>query len=397
MTATSELQQVTRTLASLRLSDVPIAGGKGANLGELIGAGFPVPPGFVVTAGAFLDAMATAGIRERLADSVRLAVTAEPAEIERLSRDARDAIAAAGVPNELAREILIAHQALNGDRLLAPVAVRSSATAEDTADTSFAGMNVSFTNVGAAQLVDRVLDCWVSLYGDRVMAYRAERGLTDEPAIAVVVQEMRPSERAGVMFTRSDRGIDELVIEAAFGLGEVVVSGSVEPDTYRVDRASGRVRDTHVGRKLVALVTDARGQHSEDLPPDRAFARVLTDEEVKRLAGLGLEIEAHYGAAQDIEWTFVGDEISIVQSRPITFANHSEGGTRVVLRGLGVGPGRATGRVRILQSPKQGMNLDGAVRQVPRGPGVAVVADGPLRRLAVGWRWVRDVLRVYRR
>jgi pyruvate,water dikinase len=144
------------------------------------------------------------------------------------------------VPSDLARQIVAAHAGLvqaAGPATL--VAVRSSATADDTADTSFAGMNVSFTNVTADDLVDRVRDCWVSLYGDRVMAYRAERGLAHEPTIAVVVQVMRPSERSGVMFTRSDGGADELVIRGAFGLGEFVVSGAVEPDTYRVDRSAG--------------------------------------------------------------------------------------------------------------------------------------------------------------
>jgi pyruvate,water dikinase len=364
MSATTALKQEVTTclLESLRLTDVAVAGGKGANLGELIGAGFPVPPGFVVTAVAFLDAMEAAGVRHRLEAAVRAAATAPPAEIERLANQARTEIAAAGVPDTLARDIMVAHRALLGGREHIAVAVRSSATAEDTADTSFAGMNVSFTNVTSEDLVRRVLDCWVSLYGDRVMAYRAERGLTDEPAIAVVVQEMRPSDRAGVMFTRSDRGIDELVIEAAFGLGEVVVAGTVEPDTYRVDRGTGRVRDVHIGRKSTALVSDVAGEHSEQLPPERAFARVLTDDEIARLAQLGLQIEAHYGTPQDIEWTFVGNEVSIVQSRPITFASDQTAAVRVLARGLGVGPGRATGRVRILESPKQGKELiDGEV------------------------------------
>src|SRR5690606_6367463 len=132
-------------------------------------------------------------------------------------------------------------------------------------------------NVTGADLVDRVRDCWVSLYGDRVMAYRAERGLTDEPAIAVVVQQMRPSDRAGVMFTRTDGAADELIIEGSFGLGESVVSGSVAPDTYRVDRNTGEIRDVHIGHKAHAIVSDSDGQHVEQLDADRARERVLTD------------------------------------------------------------------------------------------------------------------------
>jgi len=367
-----------RSLGSFGRTDTAIAGGKGANLGELISAGFPVPPGFVVTAPAFLAAMHEAGVRERLCESVSEALTSGPERIEQLAASGRELIGRAGVPFELARRIVAAHAGLV--RAAGPatlVAVRSSATAEDTADTSFAGMNVSFTNVTADDLVDRVLDCWVSLYGDRVMAYRAERGLADEPAIAVVVQVMRPSERSGVMFTRSDSGADELVIEGAFGLGEFVVSGAVEPDTYRVDRSTGHVRDIHVGRKLRALLTDPGaygGQHSEDLGDAVAYARVLSDRDVERVAQLGLQIEAHYGTPQDIEWSFVGDDLAIVQSRPITFAvgrpatagDHAgtpaDAPATVLVHGLGVGPGRATGRVRILRTTHDGHLLhDGEV------------------------------------
>ena len=359
-----------RPLDSLRQGDTAVAGGKGANLGELIAGGFPVPAGFVVTAPAFLAAMRAAGIDARLRELVVGAPAADPGEVESMAAEARALIGQAELPAELADQIERAHTELldvaGPDTL---VAVRSSATAEDTAETSFAGMNVSFTNVTGDDLVARVKACWVSLYGNRVMAYRAENGLADEPAIAVVVQVMRPSERAGVMFTRSDRGIDELVIEGSFGLGEFVVSGLVEPDTYRVDRSTGHVRDIHVGRKLRALLTDAGGQHTEELGDAVAYARVLSDRDIERVARLGLDIEQHYGCPQDIEWSFVGDDLAIVQSRPITFAlagdaavtvagGSSEGAATVLARGLGVGPGRATGRVRILHSPDEGRLLE---------------------------------------
>jgi pyruvate,water dikinase len=361
--AASARTSTVRPLASIGLDDVPIAGGKGANLGELIAAGFPVPPGYVVTAQAFLAAMERAGVRDRLAELVRRAGAADPDDIERMADEARTAIRAAGVPDDVADEIRGAFDDLAAERGTDElvVAVRSSATAEDTSDTSFAGMNASFTNVRRAELIDRVLDCWVSMYGDRVMSYRAERGLTDEPAIAAVVQEMRPSDRAGVMFTSADGRDADLVIEGAFGLGEFVVAGTVEPDTYRVERDTVSIRDIHIGHKAMALVTDGGGQHTAELPADRVVARVLTDDEILRVARLGLEIEGHYGAPQDVEWTFVGDDLSIVQSRPITFAG-TPGDHPVLVRGLGVGPGRAVGRVRILQSPKQGRELlDGEV------------------------------------
>lgn len=358
-----------RPLESLRKVDTAVAGGKGANLGELISAGFPVPTGFVVTAQAFLAAMQAGGIDEQLREFVRSAPHSTAEQIADMAARAREMIAELGVPTALADDIAAAH-----DELLAAtgpgtlVAVRSSATAEDTSDTSFAGMNASFTNVTGADLVDRVRDCWVSLYGDRVMAYRAERGLTEEPAIAVVVQQMRPSERAGVMFTRTDGRADELIIEGSFGLGESVVSGAVAPDTYRVDRTTGEIRDVHIGHKAHAIVSDRDGQHVEQLDADRAEARVLTDAEVRQVADIGLRIEAHYGCPQDIEWTFVGDDLAIVQSRPITFtvtagaddtpSTPAASRTEILVRGLGVGPGRAAGRVRILRRPQDGRRFE---------------------------------------
>ena len=352
-----------RTLSSLRAGDVLVAGGKGANLGELTHAGFPVPAGFVVTADAYLDAVDDAGVRDELKAAVETAAGAEPVKIEDLAERCRSLVASAGIPATLRQQINVAHESLVADRGSdTAVAVRSSATAEDTAEASFAGMNVSFTNVAVDDLLRRVLDCWVSLYGDRVMAYRAERGLVAEPAIAVVVQVMRPSERAGVMFTRSDRGGDELVIEASFGLGESVVSGEVEPDTYRVDRTSALPREIRIGRKTTALVSDANGQHVETLPTEQQFARVLSDAEITKVATIGLDIESHYGSPQDIEWSFVGDDLAILQSRPITFSTTPPSGVRLLLRGLGVGPGRASGRVRVLDNPKQGSQLiDGEV------------------------------------
>lgn len=359
-----------RSLGSLRRADTAVAGGKGANLGELISAGFPVPPGFVVTAQAFLAAMRAAGVADQLGEFVRRAPSSDADDIEAMAAQARRLIAEVGVPAELAHDVEVAHAELVREAGAGTlVAVRSSATAEDTSDTSFAGMNVSFTNVTGDRLVARIGECWASLYGDRVMAYRAERGLVDEPAIAVVVQVMRPSERAGVMFTRSDGAADELIIEGSFGLGELVVSGAVAPDTYRVDRSTGRVRNVHIGYKQRALLTDPTGQHTEQLGDAVANARVLDDRDVERLAQVGLQIESHYGCAQDIEWSFVGDDLAIVQSRPITFAVAAGGdgpiGTpaaTVLVRGLGVGPGRATGRVRILRGPEDGRRLrDGEV------------------------------------
>ncbi len=228
----------------LGVGDVGTAGGKGANLGELTRAGLPVPPGFVVTADAYLGRDgrrrgARRARRARAARSTSTTIRRSPTAPSRL----QELVHKAGLPLELRAEIIDAYGRLGSGR----VAVRSSATAEDTGDTSFAGMNQTFTNVTAAEeLCTRIVDCWASLFGERVVSYRRTCGIDDEPAIAVVVQEMVASERSGVMFTAdpSTGDTSTIVIEAAFGLGEVVVGGQVEPDTYRVARRTARPSPT---------------------------------------------------------------------------------------------------------------------------------------------------------
>ena len=346
------------TLSEVRASDVSLVGGKGANLGEMIAAGFPVPPGFVVTAEAFTDALELAGVRSELAELTQRAANLQADELARIAERARDLVRSVGLPEQLADSVLAAHRDLGDVR----VAVRSSATAEDTTDTSFAGMNETFTNVTRESLVDRIQQCWVSLYGDRVVAYRAEQGLTHEPAIAVVVQQMVDSDRSGVMFTVDPSAREQLVVEAAFGLGEVVVGGLVEPDTYRIDRSNLRIREQRIGHKEFRIVAGPSGDVQETLPDDLAWQRVLHDDETSALVHLGMDIERHYDAPQDIEWAFVGDRLYIVQSRPLTTldtqGSASGDDDTPLLHGLGVGDRTATGRVRILESPRDGSRLE---------------------------------------
>jgi pyruvate,water dikinase len=363
MSTTQQVGTDTRTvisLAELGHGDVAVAGGKGANLGEMIAAGFPVPGGFVVTAQAYLSALDAAGIRSTLQGIEAEAASADPDRLTELAQQARSLILDHPLPDVTAQAIVDAYQSL-GD---GPVAVRSSATAEDTADTSFAGMNETYTNIsGGEALIEAVRRCWASLYGARVVAYRAEQGLTIEPAIAVVVQAMVDADRAGVMFTVDPSARSTLVIEGAFGLGEVVVSGRVEPDTYRVDRETLALREVRVGHKDVQIVSGPDGDVVESLEGARGWQRVVTDDEVAAVARLGMDIEAHYGAPQDIEWCFAGNdgsELFIVQSRPITTIGadgDGSGDAEPVLTGLGVGSRRASGVVRILASPDEGDKL----------------------------------------
>jgi pyruvate,water dikinase len=363
-----------RWFGEIGAADLASVGGKGANIGELAGAGLPVPDGFVVTAEAYLAAVEEAGVRDELraAFAEASANAGDDARLEQAAEGLRSLVDKATPPPAITEEILAAYHRL-GDGAL--VAVRSSATAEDTSGTSFAGMHESFVGVaGDADLIDRLAGCWRSLYGERVISYRAACGLTDEPTIAVVVQRMVDAERAGVMFTAdpSTGDLDRIVIEGAFGLGEVVVSGDVEPDTYVVAKGDHRVVSTRIGRKDHRLVWRPGGVRQEELPPAEATRRVLSDDEVLELAGLGAAVEAHYGEPQDIEWATAGDRTYLVQSRPITTLPDAADGARsggrpALVEGLPASAGVARGRVRILASPADGARLqDGEVLVAPK-------------------------------
>jgi pyruvate,water dikinase len=345
----------------LGVGDAGIAGGKGANLGELTRAGFPVPDGFVVTASAYLDAMDRGGVRALLRERSAAFLADDPGALQARAQELRRAIADAGIPDDLRREIAAAYETLGAGSF---VAVRSSGTAEDSTEASFAGMNETFTTVrGEEQLLARVVDCWTSLFGARACAYRASRGVTVEPAIAVVVQRMVDSERSGVMFTADPATGDttRVVIEAAFGLGEVVVGGQIEPDTYLVAKDGPTVVSARIGAKQFAVrrAPDG-GEQRVDADATTASTRVLSDDEAVALAGLGMRVEAHYGSPQDTEWAMQEGETFLVQSRPITTLSRPAatagcGGATdaAIVTGLGAAPGIASGRVRVLTSPDE--------------------------------------------
>ncbi len=348
----------------LTIADVDEAGGKGANLGEMTGAGLPVPSGFVITASAYLDAMADGGARHTLTEAFADATheVDDPARLTDAAAQLRKTVRRAGITDDLREHIVAAYRRMGDD---VPVAVRSSATAEDTAGTSFAGMHETFTDVvGAEQLLERVTDCWASLYGERVIAYRASQGMTAEPAIAVVVQRLVPADRAGVAFTANPSTGDRsaIVIEAAFGLGEVVVSGQVEPDTYVLAKDGPRITDVRVGHKAVELVAQPDGSVARiAVEEPRADQRVLRDDEVLEIGRMALAVETHYGEPQDIEWAFEDGTASLLQARPITTLGPSTTTAEVrgepVLRGLAASSGVRAGAVRVLQSPEEGRLL----------------------------------------
>jgi pyruvate, water dikinase len=346
----------------LSRQDVAVAGGKGANLGELTRAGLPVPRGFVVTAAAFHKAMEA--VRSKLGELWRRIDPDDPDSLAERSAELRGLVLQADLPRSLLQVLREAWRQLGEERALA---VRSSATAEDSASTSFAGMHETFTNVvGEEALLERLRECWSSAYGQRVVAYRKSQGLTEEPSIAVVVQEMVDSERSGVLFTADPSTGDtgRIIIEAAFGLGEVVVGGQVEPDTYSVLKQGPRILEVRVGHKDFKIVREGVGREQRvALSEEEAKQRVLRDEEVLELARLGMEVEAHYGSPQDVEWAEEGGRFHLVQSRPITTLNlaprqeEPETREKPLVTGLGASPGTVSGRVRVLRRPEEGRRL----------------------------------------
>jgi pyruvate,water dikinase len=288
----------------------------------MTGAELAVPPGFVVCAEAFarfLDAWA--GDRQIAAALDGLDVE-RAADLAAASERITGLIEAAPFPAEIEGEIGEAYGRLV-DGSDAPVAVRSSAIAEDSKAASFAGQQETFLNVtGTAAVVAKVRRCWASFFGANAIFYRRRMGSLADLAMAVVVQRLIVPEKAGVLFTvdpvqgRRDR----MVIEATWGFGEAVVSGLVVPDNYQVARADGSLARAHCPPKPINLVRDAEhgGLMQAEVPPELVHERVLGDEEIAELADLGLRVEAFFGAPQDVEWGIEGGEVFLLQSRPIT-------------------------------------------------------------------------------
>ncbi len=355
----------------LTKKDVPIAGGKGANLGEMTRAGLPVPPGFVVTVDAYRRFSEANKLGEEIARRLAHLNVDDPTQLYSVAEALQGLVRRARMPDDVRAAIVDAYAELSKREGVPDeiVAVRSSATVEDTAQFSFAGMFQTFLGVrGADELARRVKDCWASLFGARVLFYRIKQGLMGEQLIAVIVEKMIDAEKSGVLFTVDPATNDPnvLVIEAAWGLGEVVVSGEVTPDRYEVDKRSLAVVDRAIGRKDFMLVRDPRTGETVRvaLSEDKANAAVLTDREVHDLAELGIRDEKHYGAPQDAEWAIEKGKIYLVQTRPVTTlapkakpAPPVQPG-RILLRGLGASPGTATGRVRVLRSPEEGARLE---------------------------------------
>jgi pyruvate,water dikinase len=317
----------------LRKTDIPSVGGKNANLGEMISAGLPVPPGFAITAYSYKKFIEDTGIAAKIYDIINETMTTpdDPAQGELASKKIRKLIESTRMPKDVEKAIKSSYEELCKKLKMKDVfvAVRSSATAEDLADASFAGQQETFLNVkGVDEVVTSTVKCWSSLFTPRAMFYRNEKGFAHEKVfISVGVQKMVNSRAAGVIFTLNpvtgDTG--QIVIEGNYGLGEAVVSGSVTPDDFVVDKESLKVTERRLAKKTVQYVRDPKtgGTVHGEVPREKQEQPCINDEELHKLAELAKRIEKHYGKPQDIEWAIDKDipypsNIFIVQSRPET-------------------------------------------------------------------------------
>jgi pyruvate,water dikinase len=311
---------LTLAFHQIAASDLPRVGGKGANLGEMARAGFPVPPGFCVTTEAFRRFMAGVPGASDLYVALDALAAGDIEGVRRLGEEVRRALQEAPIPPEVTAAVATELERMGSEHAYA---VRSSATAEDLPSASFAGQHDTYLNVrGDRDLIERVRACWASLFTDRAILYRAQNGFPHRSVeLSVVVQRMIFPDVAGILFTADPvTGSRRTVsIDASFGLGEALVSGLVSADLYKIDKKTGAVLEARIADKLIALrPAPGGGTVRENLSDEQRKARVLGDEQARALAELGARVEAHYGSPQDIEWGIAGNEIVLLQTRPIT-------------------------------------------------------------------------------
>lgn len=321
----------TNWLEEVCADHVGLVGGKCAGLGELIRAGIRVPLGFAVNTRAYVSFIESSGLKDKISRSLSDINLDDTALIEEISADIRSSVMEAEIPKEIYKEIEESYSLLcekcNLDKV--PVAVRSSATAEDLPTASFAGLQDTYLWIrGAEEVVRAVRQCWASLFTARAVVYRIENGFPHEKVLASVgIQKMVNARTAGVLFTLNPVNGDrsKISIEANWGLGESVVSGSASPDQYLVDKVTLEIAARRIARKTIECIPDVctgEIKHVE-VPPERQGIPCLTDEEVQELAKLGKRIEQHYGCPQDTEWAIDRElpfpqNVVFLQSRPET-------------------------------------------------------------------------------
>jgi len=347
----------------LNKSDIGIAGGKGANLGELTQAGIPVPPGFVVTAETYEKFMDEAGINDKVMDILDQIDINDTKALQAASEEIKSLINESPIPEDMILFITEAYnqlcQRVGEDDT--DVAIRSSATAEDLPEASFAGQQDTFLHVsGNEEVIEYIRKCWASLFEARAIFYREENNFEHSKVyIAVVVQKMACADKAGVMFTVNPSTGEEIaLIEGSWGLGEAVVSGDVTPDNYQVDKKDNEIINVTISDKKVMYTNDENGTSVKvEVPENMRKERVLSDEELIELTEMGKTVQAHYGEPMDTEWAFENGNLFLLQARPITTLGDVDADEKddsssdvgeVLVRGLGASPGMASGSVKIV-------------------------------------------------
>mgnify|MGYP001574393161 CR=1 FL=1 len=307
----------TKLFSDLHKTDAAIAGGKGASLGEMTNAGIPVPPGFVVLADAFDRFLAETDLTQEVVAQLAKVHTEDIASVERASEALHALITGADMPADIAAEIMAAHQTLGAEF----VAVRSSATAEDSSAASWAGELESYLNTTSDQVLANVKRCWASLFTPRAIVYRHEKNMNSiHVSVAVVIQKMVQSEVAGITFTVHPvtRDHNQMIIEACWGLGELIVGGMVTPDGYVIDKRDGTLIDVNISEQDEMLVRGQDGNQKIPVPADKKATQKISAEQIRALGDLCQRIEKHYGFPCDIEWGMEAGTFYILQSRPIT-------------------------------------------------------------------------------
>lgn len=358
--------------------DIPFVGGKGANLGEMVTANFPVPNGFVITAQAYFAFLKEHNLTLKINHLLQTIDHNRPDSLQQVSSHIKKLIIGSKMGDELAQSIFKAYRELSGTFTDAYVAVRSSATAEDLPGASFAGQQETFLNVhGEANLALKVKDAWASLFEPRAIFYRHEQKYDHfQVGIAIVVQKMVNSDKSGIMFTIDPvtNSKSTIVVEAIDGLGEVIVQGQVTPDHYEVDKSSMEIKDISTAVQNVKLVKE-KGKNKEIKMSEREGKKQkLTSNQILAVASLGKQLERHYYFPQDIEWAIEDGKVYIVQTRPITTTESKKSQEKqekitlpLLLKGAPASPGIASGPVKILKSPKDiGLIMPGDVLVAPQ-------------------------------
>jgi pyruvate,water dikinase len=341
----------------IRKTDIPLVGGKGANLGEMVNADIPVPYGFVVTANAYYDFLERTSLKHKILTEISGLDVNDSKKLQEVAKKIQTAIIAADMSEELAQDIKQKYHELCGefDRY---VAVRSSATAEDLPDASFAGQQETYLNVkGWHDVVKNVQKCWASLFEARAIFYRETNHYSHlKVGIAVPVQLMVQSEMSGIMFTVNPitNNTDEISIEAAFGLGQPVVSGELTPDQYIINKKTWKIVSKFIAKQTWQFTLAGNTPVSRKYQTEQKLSNKL----ILQLAEVGMRIEKHYGKPQDIEYGIEDGKVNIVQARPVTTLKKKDETTlevdpskkgKKLLEGLAASPGVGVGPVQIVK------------------------------------------------